>query len=340
MSWVGDNIIDPITGKSQRKTAENAATTQAQAAESAGIAQAEAIKESASIQAEAAREAARQQADAAREVARLETEAAREAAALQAQSAEQAIAEQRAGREQYMQTTDPFRQVGLAASVPLLQELGIQIPEGLSSYGGSIPAAPPAPEQAKTPLYDFLMKESFKDIQESAAAQGRLRSGGTLQDLQSRSAELASIEQQRAEQREDVLKQQRFNNLFNILGLGSNVATGQATAGLQSAGQISGLLSNLGAAQAAGVMGAAGAAGRGISGAAGAGAQGLLGAAGATGSGLTGSANVLGQAQLTSANALAQGMLGAGQAREQGASNIMRLAGMLTGGGGSGAMFF
>ena len=338
MSWVGDNIIDPITGKSGQEAAERVAETQVQAAERAGTAQAEAITEAAAIQSEAAKEAARQQAEAAREVARLETEAARQAAELQARSAEQAIAEQRAGREQFVQRTDPFRQVGLAASVPLLQELGIQIPEGLAAqYGGAIPTAAPAPEQVKTPLYDFLMKESFEDIQESAAAQGRLRSGGTLQDLQARAAELASIEQQRAEQRQDVLKQQRFSNLFNLLGLGSNVATGQATAGLQSAGQIGGLLTQLGAAQAAGLTGAAGAAGRGIAGAAGAGAQGLLGAAGATGAGLTGAAGALGQAQLAAGQAQAQGILGAQQARQQGATDIMGLFGFGGGGGFSGA---
>ncbi len=125
------------------------------------------------------------------------------------------------------------------------------------------------------PLVSFLRQEGFEDIQEQAAAQGRLRSGGTLQDLTRFNTQLASTVVPQ-------LQQQRFNQLFNLLGLGSNVAAGQGTAQLQTASNIGNLLGNVGQAQAAGALGQGQAIQSGISGLAGIfGAQqgGLFGAA-------------------------------------------------------------
>lgn len=97
------------------------------------------------------------------------------------------------------------------------------------------------------PLVSFLRDEGFQDIQESAAARGRLGAGGTLQDLTRFNTNLtATVVPQ--------LQQQRFNQLFNLLGLGSNAATGQGTAGLQTANNISNLLGQQGAAQAQGAI--------------------------------------------------------------------------------------
>ena len=94
-----------------------------------------------------------------------------------------------------------------------------------------------------------MRNQGFEDIQESAAAQGRLGAGGTLKDLTEFNTNLsATIVPQ--------LQQQRFNQLFNLLGLGANVTTGQGTAGLQTAGNIGNLQQQGAAARNAGNIGA------------------------------------------------------------------------------------
>jgi len=106
-----------------------------------------------------------------------------------------------------------------------------------------------APQQLEeiNPLVSFLRDEGFQDIQESAAARGRLGAGGTLKDLTRFNTQLASTVAPQ-------LQQQRFNQLFSVLGLGANVSAGQGTAGLQTAGNVGNLLGNIGQAQAAGAQ--------------------------------------------------------------------------------------
>ena len=93
------------------------------------------------------------------------------------------------------------------------------------------------------PLVDFFRQEGFEDIQESAAARGRLGAGGTLKDLSRFNTQLAGTLVPQ-------LQNQRFNQLFNLLGLGANAATGQGTAALQTGANVSNLLGNIGGAQA------------------------------------------------------------------------------------------
>lgn len=97
------------------------------------------------------------------------------------------------------------------------------------------------------PLVNFVRNQGFSDIQESAAAQGRLRSGGTLQDLSEFNTNLAATVVPQ-------LQQQRFNQLFNVLGLGQNAAVGQGSAALSTASNIGDLLGQQGQAQAANSM--------------------------------------------------------------------------------------
>lgn len=84
------------------------------------------------------------------------------------------------------------------------------------------------------PIVDFLQKEGFEQIQESAAAKGRLGAGGTLKDLTRFNTNLTStvIPQ---------LQNDRFNQLFNTAALGQNAATGQATSTLQTGANIANL---------------------------------------------------------------------------------------------------
>ena len=138
-----------------------------------------------------------------------------------------AIAEQRAAREQFTRLLAPFREFGLE-SMDQLRDLLTNPSAGLEQIN---------------PVVDFLRKEGFEDIQESAAAGGRLGAGGTLKDLTQFNSDLTStvIPQ---------LQNQRFNQLFNVLGMGQNAATGQGTGILNTANNISGFQQNIGQARA------------------------------------------------------------------------------------------
>jgi len=158
--------------------------------------------------------------------------AAGKAAKAQTRAAETGVAEQRAARLAFEERTEPFRQAGLAGA------------EQLTSF-----LQDPTQQLAEiNPIVDFLRNQGFEQIQETAAAGGRLGAGGTLQDLTRFNTQLASTVVPQ-------LQNQRFNQLFNVAGLGANVAAGQGTAGLQTASNIGNLLGAAGQAQAGGIIG-------------------------------------------------------------------------------------
>ena len=88
-----------------------------------------------------------------------------------------------------------------------------------------------------------MRDEGFEDIQESAAARGRLGAGGTLKDLTELNTNLAATVVPQ-------LQQQRFNQLFSLLGLGESAAVGAGAAGINTAGNIGQFLMAGGNAQA------------------------------------------------------------------------------------------
>lgn len=152
----------------------------------------------------------------------------------QVQGQQAAIAEQQAAREEFRRLSEPFLQAGQAGINPLLELLGIGQgggqPQGLAEIN---------------PLVDFLRNQGFEQIQESAA--GRGFTGGTLNELTQFNTDLASTIVPQ-------LQQQKFNQLFNLVGLGANTATGVGTAGMQSAMNIGNAFGNIGAAQAQGAI--------------------------------------------------------------------------------------
>jgi len=103
---------------------------------------------------------------------------------------------------------------------------------------------PSASLEEINPVVDFLRNQGFEQIQESAAAGGRLGAGGTLKDLTQFNTDLASTVAPQ-------LQNQRFNQLFNVLGLGANAASGQATGTQNTAVNTQNLLSNIGRAEGA-----------------------------------------------------------------------------------------
>ncbi len=155
---------------------------------------------------------------------------ARSAANSQARSTDAAIRDQQQARAEVRQDLAPFRQ------------LGVDTVGTLSEF------------VANGPNVDFERSEGFRDIQNSAAAGGKLQSGGTLRALTEFNSGLNARN-----------RSQRFNELFNLTTLGANAAAGQSTATQNFANNISDLRVGRGDAIAAGRVGQANAIGGAIS---------------------------------------------------------------------------
>lgn len=140
----------------------------------------------------------------------------------QRKASDAAIAEQRAAREQARADLTPFRKAGTGI-LPDLTQLALSNPFDLP----------------------FERQEGFRDIQNSAAAGGKLQSGGTLAELAKFNAGLTARYQG-----------QQFNQLFQLAQLGQNAAAGTGSATLQTGANISDLLTGKGNATAAGYIGA------------------------------------------------------------------------------------
>jgi hypothetical protein len=133
------------------------------------------------------------------------------------------IEEQRAAREAFEERTQPFLDIGLGA--------GEQLQSFLQDPNASL-------EQIN-PVASFLQKEGFRSIREGGAGGGR----NVDRDLSEFQTGLTSTLVPQ-------FQQQRFNQLFNVLGLGQNAAVGQGQAALQTGANVSNLLGNIGQARA------------------------------------------------------------------------------------------
>ena len=147
--------------------------------------------------------------------------AEREAAEAQVAAGDTAIGEQRRVGEEAQGRLDPFRQVGERILNPLFDFV---------SQG---------PETA------FERTQGFEDIQQSAAARGKLVSGETLGAL----TEFNVGVNQR-------FRGQRFNELLSLANLGQTSAAGQANIGVRIGENISSLEVGKGNVTAAGIIGA------------------------------------------------------------------------------------
>jgi len=146
--------------------------------------------------------------------------AEKKAARAQVEAGDRAIQEQRAVREEARADLGPFRDVGEGVLGPL----GEFVREG------------PETELERT--------RGFQDIQRSAAAGGKLRSGGTLESL----TEFNSVLNARN-------RQQRFRELFATARLGQSAAAGQAATSLRTGENISSTQIGQGNVTAAGIIG-------------------------------------------------------------------------------------
>ncbi len=158
----------------------------------------------------------------------LSARGARSAADTQAEAAQAAIDERQRSEAAATERLAPFTRLGTETINPLLELVGTGDPT-------------------------FERREGFEDIQQSAAAGGKLRSGGTLRDLTEFSRGLS-----------ERFRSSRFNELLSLATLGQSSAAGQAATGTQASRDVSNLLVGQGDVRAAGRVGSANAFATGI----------------------------------------------------------------------------
>jgi hypothetical protein len=178
--------------------------------------------------------------------------AAEAAANAQTQAAEQGIGFQREALQSFNERTEPFRQLGVGVLPQLTQQAGM----------------------GQSPLFSALQDDVTRRVFANQAAQGR--TGGTETAVALANA-LAPLQIQQ--------QQQQFANLYDLARLGSNVAAGQGTAGLSTAGNLANLAGNIGQAQSQGQIGKANAINQGLGGLASLAGFGLAGGFGGGGGG-------------------------------------------------------
>lgn len=155
--------------------------------------------------------------------------AAKKAAALQAESGRTALEELQAGKEQGLGFLQPFQQLGQQG---LDQANFLTDPKAQFDF------------LQNNPLFQMGLDNANTQTNQMAAARGRLSSGDTLQQLNNNALLTASP-----------LIANQQNSIQNLLGMGLNTAQSQANTALGSASQLANTQTQLGNAQAGGIIG-------------------------------------------------------------------------------------
>ncbi len=108
-----------------------------------------------------------------------------------------------------------------------------------------------AQDFVKDPGYDFRMQQGQRNLESSAAARGNLNSGATLKALQRYGQDFASNEYSNAYNRFNSDRDQRWNKLSNLAGLGQNAQNQVSNAGQSYANQFAQNQMEMGNARAA-----------------------------------------------------------------------------------------
>lgn len=157
--------------------------------------------------------------------------AAQQSAAQQVAAGEEAIAEQRRATEQALGFLTPFEAIGQQA----LPQAGILTdPQQQFEF------------LQNNPLFNLALENANRQTMQQAAAQGRISAGDTLQQL-SNNVLLSA---------QPLLSQQQ-QNVAGLLDFGRGLGGMQANTALGQASNIGNLLTDIGAARAAGTVGAA-----------------------------------------------------------------------------------
>lgn len=136
----------------------------------------------------------------------------------------------------------PYRQAGYTA----LGQIGAGTAEG-----GDFNRDFTMEDFTADPGYQFRLDQGSKALERSAAARGRLLSGGTGMALERYGQDYASNEYGSAYSRFNADRDRRFNRLASIAGVGQTATNTGATLGANTAGNIANLTTSAGNAQAA-----------------------------------------------------------------------------------------
>lgn len=181
--------------------------------------------------------------ESAEKAAETQAAAAEEAAGEQLRLGREAIAFQKESRDLALEGLAPFREIGTSAIGGL--------PALLQAQQSTIDD--PSSRVLNNPFFKALAEQQEQRLLQSAAARGKVGSGGTAEELQQN---LLLLGNQFAQQ--DIANQQLgITNLQNLSTIGANAAAGQGSTIQQTAGMTTGTLGNIGAAQAQGITGAA-----------------------------------------------------------------------------------
>jgi len=156
-------------------------------------------------------------------------DAAQQAAAIQAQAGTEAIAFQERALETTRGDLQPFRQAG-TESIPLLQQA----------------INDPSDRVLNNPFYTALAEQQEQRLLSSAAARGKVGSGGT-DDALTRNMLLLGNQ----------FAQQDIGNLQNLSTLGANAAARTGSATQNTATSVADLMTQIANAESAGVIGEA-----------------------------------------------------------------------------------
>jgi hypothetical protein len=184
------------------------------------------------------------------------SQAATNAAEIQAQSAREAraLAEKMFNEQKALQ--EPYRAAGITAQNQLLNLLGLSGNTTAAEYGKYARPFGMADFQAD-PGYAFRLSEGMKALEASRAARGGLLSGATGRALQRYGQEMGAQEYTNAFNRYQTERANRLNPLAGLTASGQAAAAGQAANAGNYATTAGNLITDIGAAQAAGSIGSA-----------------------------------------------------------------------------------
>lgn len=158
-------------------------------------------------------------------------DAAEEAAKIQAEAGQLSIEERLAAAARAQEFLSPFAEVGQ---------------RGIDASGFLLDPQAQFDFLQNNPLFNLALENANKGTQQRASAGRRLSFGDTLQELSNNVLLSASP-----------LIDRRRQDIFNLLNLGSGTSRAQANVELGVGSDVGGLLTDIGAAEAGGVVGAA-----------------------------------------------------------------------------------
>ena len=191
-----------------------------------------------------------------------QSKAAKTAAGAQTAAAEAGIAEQRRQFDAIQKLLAPYVTAGTgavsglapyaAAGAPALQQQ-----QNLIGLGGAAAQQRAISGLESSPLFQAQMRQGEQAMMQSASATGGLRGGNMQAALAQFRPQMLSAEIDKQYSRLGGLTALGQTTQQNIAQLGQASAAGTATAGMQTASDISNLMAQQGAAQAGGALGQA-----------------------------------------------------------------------------------